>query len=82
MIRHGGTEAGARRRGVHIAGVFGKDRNHQNKSGTVFDAYTKGSDAHHRRAKTSRACYDAIHWCQGKSLQDMIDDGLERGSWQ
>tara|TARA_R110000851_G_scaffold2950_1_gene11995 strand:+ start:289 stop:537 length:249 start_codon:yes stop_codon:yes gene_type:complete len=82
MIRHGGTEAGARRRGLHIVGVFGQDRSHHKQGGIINDAYTKDSKTHHRRLKTSRACYDAVKWGEGKSLQDMIDDGLERGSWE
>ena len=82
MIRHGGTEAGARRRGLHIVGVFGEDRSHHKQSGIINDAYTKDSKTHHRRAKTSRACYDAVKWGEGKTLQDIIDDGLERGSWE
>jgi hypothetical protein len=82
MIRHGGTEGGARRRGLHITGVFGHARADQKKGGIVQDAYVRDGKGERKRGKVGRACYDAIKCGEGKSLQDIIDNGLEKGSWE
>lgn len=80
MIRNGGTEAGARRKGQHISGVFELKRSHH-KTGIVYDKYTNNT-REPRRAKVSQACYEAIRWGEGKSLQDMIDEGIAMENWQ
>jgi len=80
MIRNGGTEAGARRKGQHISGVFELKRSHH-KTGIVYDKYTNNT-RDPKRKRTSRACFEAMAWCAGKSLQDMITEGIAMGNWQ
>lgn len=80
MIRSGGTEAGARRRGLHVSGVFELKRNHH-KTGIVYDKYTDNTKDP-QRGKISRACFEALAWGAGKSLQDMITEGIAMGNWR
>jgi len=78
MINRGGTEAGARRKGLHITGIWEpvKQRDNTNRFAYVNDSYTRDNDQPMRRAKTSRACAEQSAAIAGKHHLDIMREGL------
>lgn len=75
MIRSGHTNKDGHRRGKHVSGAFGVAKA-IDTGAAVNDSYTRDNDQPVNRGRTTRAWAEAIRWAKGKSLQDMIDEGV------
>ena len=75
MIRSGHTNKEGHRRGKHVSGAFGVFRP-VDTGNAVNDSYTRTNEQPVNRGRTTRAWAEAIRWGEGKTLQQMIDEGI------
>ncbi len=81
-LSHGHTDRDGRRTGKHTEPIRMADSNGQMayKTTSVNDAYTRDNEQPENRGRPTRAAMLAVSWSKGRSIQELIADGLE--NWQ